>query len=169
MIPAVGGYMSNLSEATALLHALDDLAQKPLAEHNQEMAVLYSSLVNLYDRADETTRFAIINGLAAAKLAIALPLFRQALQHDPNEVVRHEAAVALGNVGDSGSVPLLCAALRDSSSLVRHEAALALGDLGDETHLALLEKHLRQDDRPEAAISCRVAIAQIQHRLLLEE
>lgn len=148
--------MNALSDATNLLH----IVRSASAEDQPDA---YGALASLYERGDEATRFTIVNGLVELHSPIALPLFRHALRADPNEVVRHEAAVGLGSLGDTDSLDLLCLALDDPSSLVRHEAALALGDVGDERHLSLLQQHL-QEDKPEVVISCRVAIARIEHR-----
>ena len=53
------------------------------------------------------------------------------LKNDPNELVRHEAAFSLGQMGhQSGIKPLEDATKNDPSMFVRHEAAIALGVIG---------------------------------------
>ena len=50
------------------------------------------------------------------------------LKNDDNELVRHEAAFALGQMSYSSAIPpLIDSTLNDSSMFVRHEAAIALG------------------------------------------
>ena len=53
------------------------------------------------------------------------------LKNDENELVRHEAAFALGQMNYSSAIPPLNdATLHDPSMFVRHEAAIALGVVG---------------------------------------
>ena len=51
------------------------------------------------------------------------------LKDDPNELVRHEAAVALGVVGSTGEPEVLEKALNDPEESVRHSAVVALSNL----------------------------------------
>lgn len=85
------------------------------------------------------------------------------LTEDPNSVVRHEAAFALGELRgagridlDSGAEELCQAALHDRSIVVRHEATEALygyaGQIVDET-LKLLLSDPSDEIRETAAIS----------------
>jgi HEAT repeat protein len=84
------------------------------------------------------------------------------LKKDPNELVRHEAAFSLGQMGySSGIEPLSDATLNDSSMFVRHEAAIALGVVGSQEAKATLEKALDDPDEPvrESAV---VALSNLQ-------
>ena len=77
------------------------------------------------------------------------------LKNDSNELVRHEAAFSLGQMGYSiGVAPLEDATLNDPSMFVRHEAVIALGVLGSKTAKEALEKALNDPDKPvvESAI-----------------
>jgi deoxyhypusine monooxygenase len=77
------------------------------------------------------------------------------LKNDPNELVRHEAAFSLGQMGySSGIKPLEDATLHDPSMFVRHEAAIALGVIGSTDAKESLKKALKDPDRPvvESAI-----------------
>ena len=49
----------------------------------------------------------------------------------PNALIRHQAAICLGRVGETAAVDPLVNALRDPSKLVRRPAAYALRQLGD--------------------------------------
>ncbi len=84
------------------------------------------------------------------------------LKFDENELVRHEAAFSLGQMGlSSGIDPLVNSTLNDPSMFVRHEAAIALGVIGSAEAKAALEKALNDPDKPvvESAI---VALSNIQ-------
>jgi len=71
------------------------------------------------------------------------------LKNDSNELVRHEAAFSLGQMGYSiGVAPLEDATLNDPSMFVRHEAAIALGVIGSNTAKEALEKALNDPDKP---------------------
>jgi len=71
------------------------------------------------------------------------------LKNDSNELVRHEAAFSLGQMGYSiGVAPLEDATLNDPSMFVRHEAAIALGVIGSQNAKAALEKALDDPDKP---------------------
>ena len=63
---------------------------------------------------------------AADARAFDAGLFREAL-HDPEPVVRREAALAAGRIGDPAAGDMLIEALADSSEAVRAAAAFALG------------------------------------------
>lgn len=84
------------------------------------------------------------------------------LKDDINELVRHEAAFSLGQMGySSGIAPLVDATLNDPSMFVRHEAAIALGVIGSTEAKKALEMALSDPDKPvvESAI---VALSNIQ-------
>ncbi len=84
------------------------------------------------------------------------------LKFDENELVRHEAAFSLGQMGlSSGIDPLVNSTLNDPSMFVRHEAAIALGVIGSAEAKVALEKALNDPDKPvvESAI---VALSNIQ-------
>jgi len=84
------------------------------------------------------------------------------LKNDENELVRHEAAFALGQMNYSSAIPPLNdATLNDPSMFVRHEAAIALGVVGSKGAKEALEKALNDPDKPvvESAI---VALSNIE-------
>ena len=82
-------------------------------------------------RHDEVLVGEIARVLAAADArAFDGPLFREALAY-PEAVVRRQAALALGRIGDPAAVDLLVAALPDSEAAVRAAAAFALGLVKD--------------------------------------
>ena len=84
------------------------------------------------------------------------------LKNDENELVRHEAAFALGQMSYSSAIPPLTdATLNDSSMFVRHEAAIALGVVGSTEAKEALQKALNDPDKPvvESAI---VALSNIE-------
>ena len=78
-----------------------------------------------------------------------IPYISKVLKNDPNELVRHEAAFSLGQMGyASGIKALEDATKNDSSMFVRHEAAIALGVVGTQEAKATLEKALNDPDEP---------------------
>ena len=84
------------------------------------------------------------------------------LKDDDNELVRHEAAFALGQMSYSSAIPPLTdATLNDPSMFVRHEAAIALGVVGNKEARQALEKALDDPDKPvvESAV---VALSNIE-------
>lgn len=84
------------------------------------------------------------------------------LKNDSNELVRHEAAFSLGQMGySSGVAPLEDATKNDPSMFVRHEAAIALGVIGSPNATETLEKALDDPDGPvrESAV---VALSNLQ-------
>ena len=86
----------------------------------------------------------------------------QVLKDDPNELVRHEAAFSLGQMGHSTCVgPLADATLNDPSMFVRHEAAIALGVIGSKESREALESALKDPDRP-VVDSAVVALSNIE-------
>jgi HEAT repeat protein len=84
------------------------------------------------------------------------------LKNDENELVRHEAAFALGQMSYSSAIPPLTdATLNDPSMFVRHEAAIALGVVGSTAAKEALQKALNDPEKPvvESAI---VALSNIE-------
>ena len=84
------------------------------------------------------------------------------LRDDPDELVRHEAAFSLGQMGyASGVGPLKDATLNDSSMFVRHEAAIALGVIGNSDAKTALGEALEDADEPVVK-SAVVALSNIE-------
>lgn len=71
------------------------------------------------------------------------------LRNDSNELVRHEAAFSLGQMGySSGIKSLEDATKNDPSMFVRHEAAIALGVIGSKDAIPTLKEALKDPDKP---------------------
>ncbi|HEV3316982.1 MAG TPA: HEAT repeat domain-containing protein [Candidatus Angelobacter sp.] len=114
---------------------------------------------------DETSRYSITNSTAAVRNDLVRGLLLEILNRDESPLVRHEAAFALGCVGDeSCRVALRRTLIDDESFLVRHEAAMALGELGTTDDLPALNLGLKDGSR-EVVISCEVALNRILERL----
>ena len=74
--------------------------------------------------------------------------------------LRRNAAIVLGNRGDSSAIPCLVEALQDSAPLVRGAVAWSLGKLGGETaRLALLA---RQSTEADESVIAELAAALIE-------
>ncbi len=77
----------------------------------------------------------------------SVPTLSDVLLHDPDPLVRHEAAFSLGQIGHSeGNVALAEAAINDRDPIVRHESAAALGSVGSAESEGVLTKALNDPD-----------------------
>ena len=86
-----------------------------------------------------------------------VPYIAKVLKNDPNELVRHEAAFSLGQMGyPNGIPPLEDATQNDSSMFVRHEAAIALGVVGSQNAKETLEGAL---DDPDGSVRESAVVA----------
>lgn len=91
-----------------------------------------------------------------------VPYIAKVLKNDPNELVRHEAAFSLGQMGyHIGIKPLEDATKNDSSMFVRHEAAIALGVIGSTDAIPILQESLNDADK-SVAESAVVALSNIE-------
>lgn len=73
-------------------------------------------------------------------------LLEYVLQHDKNDVVKHEACFQLGEYNLTKKIPALVrAALCDRSELVRHEAVEALGLIQAFDQRAVLQQALKDE------------------------
>ena len=91
-----------------------------------------------------------------------VPFIAKVLKNDPNELVRHEAAFSLGQMGyHIGIKPLEDATKNDPSMFVRHEAAIALGVIGSKDAVQTLQEVL--DDVDKSVVeSAVVALSNIE-------
>jgi deoxyhypusine monooxygenase len=77
----------------------------------------------------------------------AIPALTDVLLHDPDPLVRHEAAFTMGQIGlTSGVRGLEEATLRDKDPIVRHESAAALGSIGSQSAKPTLQAALEDGD-----------------------
>ena len=94
-------------------------------------------------------------------------LLLRTLREDPNPVVRHEAAFALGRlpqleiqrdlVSDEIFSALCQSARTDPSTIVRHEATEVLGNLED-SRVARVLHELAKDDNPDVALTAKLGL-----------
>ncbi len=85
------------------------------------------------------------------------------LLNDPNDLVRHEAAFSLGQMGLRKGLPALIKAVEsDPSMFVRHEAAIAIGVIGSEEGKDVLLKALNDKDK-EVRDSAIIALSNIDY------
>ena len=114
---------------------------------------------------DEACRYDLANALASIGYNhLGQQLLMNVLWSDSSPLVRHEAAFALGWIGDKSSVPVLAhALLNDESFLVRHEAAMALGELRSDRAIQTLREGLKDKSR-EVVISCKVALQRLRKK-----
>jgi len=113
--------------------------------------------VNLLDHDDYVIRTRTTCILVDIGGEDKVPYITKILKNDSNELVRHEAAFSLGQMGYSSGVGALEDATKnDSSMFVRHEAAIALGVLGSQKSKQTLEQAL---DDPDAPVRESAAVA----------
>ena len=92
----------------------------------------------------------------------AIPTLSDVLLHDPDPLVRHEAAFSMGQIGLSSANPALAEAmLTDRDPVVRHESAAALGSIGSPEAEAQLRKAL-QDKESIVSNSARASLFNIE-------
>ena len=83
---------------------------------------------------------------------------------DKSELLKHEVAYCLGQMGDKNAIPILSSVLQDlkQEPIVRHEAGEALGAIGDTSVLPMLIK-IRDEDKEEVVIdTCKLAVERLQ-------
>ena len=83
---------------------------------------------------------------------------------DKSELLKHEVAYCLGQMGDKNAIPILSSVLKDLNQepIVRHEAGEALGAIGDTSVLPMLIK-IRDEDKEEVVIdTCILAVERLQ-------
>ena len=84
---------------------------------------------------------------------------------DGDDLVRHEAAFSLGQLGFTSGIKTLSYAVEnDPSIFVRHEAAVALGVIGSEAARPVLVTAL-SDPSEEVKKSANVALANLDYIL----
>jgi HEAT repeat protein len=105
----------------------------------------WSNIRKLQRGGDAETRLRATEELASSRTRLATGELETAL-HDPNIAVREEAARALGEIADPGSVEALIKVLQDPLSGLAVEASHALGRIGDRRALPTLTAVLTSDD-----------------------
>ena len=138
------------------------------SDSTQSVTELHAELqqiVDAYFSLDDECRFYVMHTVAGAKNILARNLLLEILRRDDSVLVRHEAAFALGCIGNRNDIQhLRHVLLNDEHPLVRHEAAMALGVAGTKKDIPALESGLR--DREAIVVdSCRAAMKMIELRL----
>lgn len=105
----------------------------------------WSNIRKLQRSGDAETRLRATEELASSRTRLATGELEAAL-HDPNIAVREEAARALGEIADPGSVEALLHVLLDPLSGLVEPAAHALGRIGDHRALSPLIHLLTSED-----------------------
>lgn len=117
-------------------------------------ALLLAFAVTHADRAVAQPRDAVLRAVVRAedRRDWAGGELARALSH-PDAEVRARAALAVGRVQDSTSVPALAAVLADRDVRVRREAAFALGQVGHRSARTALERALTDRDPEVVALA----------------
>lgn len=118
--------------------------------------------IQLLDNSDFVIRCRALSILEDMKGDDIVPHIAKVLKSDPNSLVRHEAAFALGQLSNlSGREALENATKNDPSTFVRHEAAVALGVLGSKKSLATLQGALK-DTSEDVRASAMIALSALK-------
>jgi len=107
-------------------------------------------------------KMSILKSLVRRYERLAVPILIEALR-DSEWMIRYEAAIALGYLGDRTAVPALIQLLRDSKSCVRTVAAGALGKLQDPEAVPALIEALEDRDSWVREAACS-ALGNIRDR-----
>lgn len=79
---------------------------------------------------DVVTRLGIVEAMTRIRSPGSIPVLIRILADDPSNEMRWIAAIALGEVGDTGNIPHLLRALEDRDKYVRYGSARSLERLG---------------------------------------
>jgi epoxyqueuosine reductase len=102
-----------------------------------------------------------LRGLLALDQSAFSQRFRKSpIKRTKRRGLLRNAAVALGNIGDSSDVEALSGALIDDEALIRQHAAWALGRIGGETAKGKLQEQLRLETDPDVQDEIEHAIRQ---------
>jgi len=92
----------------------------------------------------------------------AIDILVEALK-DPSDLLKHEIAYVLGQMGDLYAIPTLNKLLEDEneSPIVRHEAGEALGAIANPDSLSLLQRYVNHPIQ-EVSETCQIAVERIK-------
>lgn len=115
----------------SLLSDLDYTIRKRAADSLGRIGTpAISALNHRVDRGKVMDRLGVVEAIARIKSHESIPVLVKILSHDPSNEMRWIAAIALGEVGDPDTLPVLLAALEDHDKYVRYGAVLALEKMG---------------------------------------
>jgi len=91
---------------------------------------------------DDFLRKNLVEGLGNVKAVVAVPYLAEVLAGSGNDLVRKEAAVALGRIGPgaTAAVPALAVAFQSGDEAMRGHVAIALAEIGGDEARGLLEQ-----------------------------
>lgn len=132
-------------------------------EFNNKNTEFFNELAFHHDPVIRTRSICIIAEICGNEAAVNI--ISKVLKEDVDELVRHEAAFSLGQLGFRSGIKALSDAVKNDSSLfVRHEAAVALGVIGSEDAREILITALN-DPSEEVKKSAIVALANLDYIL----
>ena len=137
-----------------LMQTVHNIANKHLDSGASELRRVLSRRIvrSVLENGDVDERDTMCNLIGEFRLGEYSDLLVDVLKNDDSPCVRHDAAFALGRVGDPRRAPVLKrAALKDRSVLVRHEATLALAEFGGVENILLRAERDRNEDVAETA------------------
>ena len=129
-------------------------------EFNNKNTEFFNKLAFHHDPVIRTRSICIIAEISGEE---AVNTISKVLTKDIDDLVRHEAAFSLGQLGFTSGIKALSDAVKnDSSIFVRHEAAVALGVIGSEDARGILIDALN-DSNEEVKKSAIVALANLDY------
>ncbi|GAA5817352.1 hypothetical protein MFLAVUS_010896 [Mucor flavus] len=130
---------------------------------NVDYAKLEASLCNTSGTVSLAERFRSLFTLKNIGTNESIDIIAKAFSDD-SELLKHELAYCLGQIGNPRANPTLEKVLEDLSEheMVRHEAAEALGAIGCLESLPILEKFLK-DENESVVDTCELAIDKIKY------
>ncbi|KAI8072206.1 armadillo-type protein [Gilbertella persicaria] len=130
---------------------------------NVDYSRLEASLCNTSGNVQLAERFRTLFTLKNIATEQAIDIIAKAFS-DESELLKHELAYCLGQIGNPRANPILQKVLENmnEAEMVRHEAAEALGAIGSLESLDVLEKYL--EDKNESVVqTCELAIDKIKY------
>ncbi|KAI8377281.1 armadillo-type protein [Blakeslea trispora] len=130
---------------------------------NVNYAHLEASLCNTSGNVQLAERFRTLFTLKNIATDEAIDIIAKAFD-DESELLKHELAYCLGQIGNPRANAVLEKVLADmgEAEMVRHEAAEALGAIGSLESLPILEKYLK-DENESVVQTCELAIDKIRY------
>lgn len=131
-----------------------------------DSVILY--LLNKHIKTDRTLELRALKSIMKGKHTLYMKALRDYINH-PNDTIRLSAIYLVGELKDSGSIPYLLKAVRDTSLRVKLNAMLSLGKVGDTAFGQVLCKELKESSKEKVKIVALRSIADMKYGGCVEE
>ncbi len=134
-------------------------------DNNADASSVINELIKIYWDLDGVPRYHIIVSFIEHNRTDVLGFLKKVLSEDTSELIRHEAAFGIGQMGDSTQQFALADSLKnDTSAIVRHEAAIALATVGSRQSIGVLQEVISDASEEEVVTES----AEYSLRLIIE-